>query len=476
MRTKDAGTHTESCAAWLELHSPVVNFNYNNKSHLFDEDQEEGVDYVCCLLCGELGWDLRFRNMVAHVKKVHGVTPGEYVERFDGALLKVEGILERRKATVREKYNVDNVFQLEEVKEKVRQHYEENGEEMRAKAAVTNLERYGHENPFGSVEIQEKIRQTNLQVYGVEFPTQNPEVMERRVQTLQDRYGVSHYSKTEEFRIRMNEISTQRRQEREKVLIEAGEFEICPYCDFVFRKITSTHKAFCSGWPDAKKPRECLCGHTAPSFTTMGRHHRTCDVWQKRDVQKVALQRRVLSCLEEFGTENPMQNPEVRQRQVETCIERFGVPNAMKDPEIAMKAFINGGGPPRTFEQPNKLEQYVDENSPERMLYTGDFTYWVRSPERNRNPDFVVLTEDQWVAHAGGLSLEDIKVGQVVEIFGDYWHSEKFTGKDRRTHQKEVEDFYVGLGVDCLVLWESDLKKYARRTFDRLRGFLVFPR
>lgn len=53
----------------------------------------------------------------------------------------------KAKETILEKYDVDNIMYLDEVKDKIKQ---------------TNLNRYGVENVFQSEEIKDKIKQVNL--------------------------------------------------------------------------------------------------------------------------------------------------------------------------------------------------------------------------------------------------------------------------------------------------------------------------
>lgn len=50
----------------------------------------------------------------------------------------------------------------------------------REKAKLTNIEKYGAENPFASKIIQDKIKQTNLEKFGVENVSQNKEIQEKK--------------------------------------------------------------------------------------------------------------------------------------------------------------------------------------------------------------------------------------------------------------------------------------------------------
>ena len=60
------------------------------------------------------------------------------------------------------------------------------------KAAKTNLEKYGSENPFGSPIIIEKLKRTWKEKYGVENPYAAEEVKNKIKQTLINRYGADH--------------------------------------------------------------------------------------------------------------------------------------------------------------------------------------------------------------------------------------------------------------------------------------------
>ena len=89
-------------------------------------------------------------------------------------------IVQKVQDTIRKKYGVDSVRELDFVNEKIKN---------------TNLKRYGCENPFSNEEVKEKIRQYNLDNYGVEYSAQRPEVVVKRKQTCLEKYGVENYGK-----------------------------------------------------------------------------------------------------------------------------------------------------------------------------------------------------------------------------------------------------------------------------------------
>lgn len=63
-------------------------------------------------------------------------------------------------------------------------------------------------------------------------------------------------------------------------------------------------------------------------------------------------------------------------------------------------------------------------------------------------------------------------VTKVVEAFGDYWHSRIITGKAPFDHESEPVAAYANVGLDCLVVWESEVKGNPDGIRERLRVFL----
>lgn len=86
----------------------------------------------------------------------------------------------KRKKNNVEKYGVENVFQIKEVKEKI---------------IITNKEKYGVENISQLLEIQDKKRNTCKSKYGFEHHLQNKEILEKQKKTCLEKYGVDNISK-----------------------------------------------------------------------------------------------------------------------------------------------------------------------------------------------------------------------------------------------------------------------------------------
>jgi len=85
-----------------------------------------------------------------------------------------------------------------------------NHPERSIKTITTNLERYGVENVYQSETIKEKIKETNLKNIGVEYNTQSKEFKKHCKKLNLERYGVESYSQTQEFRDKIKSTSLEK--------------------------------------------------------------------------------------------------------------------------------------------------------------------------------------------------------------------------------------------------------------------------
>ena len=166
-----------------------------------------------------------------------------------------------------------------------------------------------------------------------------------------------------------------------------------------------------------------------------------------------------------YGVDVPIQSPEIYSKAVatyrETCQSKYGVSNAMKVQSIALKALVRAGG----FGLPNLFERRFSSANPE-LVYTGNGTFWKWLPKlgHHKNPDFILPGPNHKHPHRG--------VTKVVELFGDFWHSRMFTGKANFEHESELVAAFEEIGIECLVVWESEVKKSPRETQERVHSFL----
>ena len=104
-------------------------------------------------------------------------------------------------------YGVKNVSQLQEVKDKKKCTFQKNygsdcyfaSEEGIKKCKETFLEKYGVDNPSKSDIIKERKKQTTLKNWGVENPFQSEEIKNRIKETCLEKYGVEYASQNPEI-------------------------------------------------------------------------------------------------------------------------------------------------------------------------------------------------------------------------------------------------------------------------------------
>lgn len=101
------------------------------------------------------------------------------------------------KQTCMQQYGVENVFQVDEYKNKqketcVQKYGVENismSKDIKNKKKNTFIKKYGVDNPAKVKEVQEKTKKTNIARYGVPVVTQNPDVIQKIKATNLKKYG-----------------------------------------------------------------------------------------------------------------------------------------------------------------------------------------------------------------------------------------------------------------------------------------------
>jgi len=93
----------------------------------------------------------------------------------------------------------------------------------------------------------------------------------------------------------------------------------------------------------------------------------------------------------------------------------------------------------------SKLDEILQRNFPNQWRYVGDGKVIIEG----RCPDFININGRK----------------QVIELFGDYWHSFDLFNEPRKLNQ------YARYGYSCLVIWEHELKN-GRKLILKLRKFI----
>jgi len=129
-------------------------------------------------------------------------------------------------------------------------------------------------------------------------------------------------------------------------------------------------------------------------------------------------------------------DPEFRRMQVDTNKARW------LDPEFRERWLLS------QKRAPNGLETFFDGITPDSIRYIGDGSWWRLLPNgKYKNPDFKVTGRPQ-----------------VIELFGSYWH--------RDEDPFVIIEMFHRLGIECLVLWEHDIKRNAEVVLSQVVAFL----
>lgn len=288
----------------------------------------------------------------------------------------------------------------------------------------------GEDNPFAKPEVQEKIRATMVERYGSENPQQVSEIRERTRQTNLERYGSEEVLSVPEIRARIRATCEE---------VYGGP---APSCDpDVLAKQRETNEER-YGVPWTGMDPEVRAKQMQTHLERYGSH------WFASEQGKKAVRE---AMREKYGVEFPGELEGHWEKVLETFHSNY--------PGVAWPGMLA-----RSSKGPNGLEQKVWDLAPEGTLeFTGDGSWWRWLPKLDhyKNPDFIMRGEDR-------------KVVKVVEAFGDFWHSRMFTGKAPFDHEQELIDAYAEIGIECLVVWESEVKEDPNVVQIRLRDHLVF--
>ena len=139
--------------------------------------------------------------------------------------------------------------------------------------------------------------------------------------------------------------------------------------------------------------------------------------------------------------------PEVRKNRSDIGKQMF----ADKEyKEFRIKRFVDG----QVHTKPNRIEKLMmgllNEICPNEYKYTGNWEFMIGC----RCPDFANINGKK----------------KLLELYGDYWHSEKITGRNKEQEEMIRINHYKKYGFDCLIIWEHELKN---KTKEELAKYIV---
>jgi len=172
--------------------------------------------------------------------------------------------------------------------------------------------------------------------------------------------------------------------------------------------------------------------------------------------------------LEKYGVENPFASDEIQEKIKITNQERYGVDHPMQNEEIFIKQQKSAN------QSPNLLEQFFDEYTCDNVVFIGYGGRYIRTKTgihkygrliKDLCPDFMIFP-DNVLQSAISRSKEKKRLSSnkhrsryVIELLGDYYHSEKVIGIPKEEHEKEIVEAYSSANIKCLIIWEEDITK-----------------
>lgn len=269
-------------------------------------------------------------------------------------------------------YGKENVFQIEEVREKYKQNM---------------IANHGVENPSQMEDYNEKFTQTSMKNYGTPHPFQSQSVKDKIVDTMISRYGVKSYTQTKEYiekTIKTNNLKYGADWANQSEDIRAKYKETC----------MNTY-----GVDNYAKSDEFNQKYKEVMLKNYGVEH-----YSKTDAFKEKFE---TTSLERFGTTHPWKNIDVLKKREQTNIERFGYKVANQNPDIRAKAvqtLYKNGNVPTSTEQLKVFE----------ILRDNGFDVILNYPFKNFNFDVAIFKDgikidleyDCWYWHKNRLHFD----------------------------------------------------------------------
>jgi len=181
---------------------------------------------------------------------------------------------------------------------------------------------------------------------------------------------------------------------------------------------------------------------------------------------EAAQEKREQTHLERHGFANPFSNPAIQEKIVETNQRRYGSDHPMQTEEVFIRQQDSAQ------HGLSALEIFFDDHTCDNVVYVGYGGRFIRTKTgvhkygkigKDLNPDFIILS-DNVLESALSASKERRKLDNlkhrsryVIELLGDYYHSEQVIGVKPEDHEREIIEAYKSAGIECLVLWEKDV-------------------
>lgn len=135
---------------------------------------------------------------------------------------------------------------------------------------------------------------------------------------------------------------------------------------------------------------------------------------------------------------NPEERANMSQR-LSVSLQKWWRQLSCEQKDIMVKSMHQG-----LHRRPTKPEivvrELLDNVFPNEWEYVGDGKLIIGG----KNPDFAKRTDGK---------------RQIIEVFGDWWHGEQLTGRNKKEEEEHRMQIFREYGYDTLIIWESELKE-----------------
>jgi len=432
---------------------------------------KENIDYVVCQVCGFEGLSLN-----RHISS-HNLNADKYAELYPDSRMTPKVIAERQADKIR-------------------------GQRKPSRDLVCEYcgGRFNHrENLWQHLQKERDVYQNGTD--GVEYLT--CKICGMRTESLSGHIKChgetrdSYLMKFPESKIVIDRVSDAQSASGESRKIETQDRSGATFCDkcgeWYLKRFNAKHLEECvSSHPDkyVEGKDYVRCPECSKAMTRLGEHLKEVHGWDddrivietgrglkliaEKVVEKMAKLvdfnaaqvKREQTHLERHGHSNPFSDSATKEKIIETSQRRYGVNHPMQNEEV----FIRHEDAAR--KGPSGQEIFFDEHTCDSVVYTGQGSRFIRTKTgvhkygriiKDLNPDFMILPDNvlesaqSAIRDGRPLDRQKHRTKYVIELLGDWYHSEQMIGVKPEDHEREIIAAYSSAGIKCLTLWEKDV-------------------
>ena len=158
-------SHLQTCDKWNDWKNKIITKEFLEKEYI---ENKKSLPEIA----SQLG--LESTSVIHKSLKKFLIKPRNISESFPISDIK-------RKNTCLKKYGAEHVFS----------NNSSGRNDINNKIILSTMDKYGVVNVFQAEEIKEKIKKFYLEKYGVESPSQVPEIRQKQINTIKERYGIN---------------------------------------------------------------------------------------------------------------------------------------------------------------------------------------------------------------------------------------------------------------------------------------------